>query len=607
MPRKAKAKSKEVAEKTRKAAKSRAKKATAKRSAKSVKTRAKKATAKRVAKPRVKKTRARKARPTAAREKAGTVAVMVAQCESDLSRSLNMASLEKRLAANPDVAFVSVLDYPCTIGKIDGAAALVAKRGLARVVVAGSSERLYGKFFRNVLAQSGIDTSLVEFADISGLCRTTSAALGLINTAVARVVAANPPEKVESDIKPVCVVLGGGIAGMSAATAMASRGIKTIILEKDDSVGGLLKRLNIVFPSYIPASQFLDGQSQSVEAAAIEVRTGVEPVAVRGHVGDFEIEITGGEMIEAGVIIVATGAELLTPDGIFGYGDRDEVVTQVEFEDILRLDDNPGSDVVMIQCVGSRNEERPYCSRICCTASIKNAILIKQKFPTSKVTILSRGFAGYAGDLDRARDMGVEIIRYALEKPPVIGDSTVEVYDQISEMEAHIPYDRIVLAVPMLPPATNSSLATMFKIPMDSYGFLVEPRLKVRPEEYAPRGVFVAGSAHWPSTITESIVQGYGAASRAFDLISLGKVVRRVRTTTVEAELCRGCGRCEEVCRHGAIEMVVDEDGMKRAEVIPIQCVGCGVCVSVCPSGALSHADMTARLIDLTVEAAGGI
>ncbi len=577
------------------------------------KKKSKKAT--RVRKRPAKKRPAKKSQTRPVRAKGTGVAVVISQCESDLSRVLDITSLEKQVAANPEVALVKVQDYPCTIGKIDAIGALIVKRGLSRVVVAGSSERLYGKFFRNILAQSGIDPSLVEFADISRLCSappgakkaTTSGALGLINMAVARVAGTSPMEKVEADIKPVCVVLGGGIAGMSAATAMASRGVKTIIVEKDESVGGLLKQLNIVFPSYIEASEFLNGQSRNIDAGAVEVKTGVEPVSVRGHVGNFEIELTGGEKIEAGVIIVATGADLLTPKGLFGYGERDQVVTQVEFEAILKRGDNPGSDVVMIQCVGSRNDERPYCSRICCTASIKNAILIKQKFPASQVTILSRGFAGYAGDLDRARDMGVDIIRYSPEKPPVLGDTTVEVYDQISEMEAHIPFDRIVLAVPMLPPATNTSLARMFKIPTDSYGFLVEPRLKVRPEEYAPRGVFVAGSAHWPSTITESIVQGYGAASRAFDLISLGKVERIARTTTVDRDLCRGCGRCEEVCRHGAIELVVDEDGLKRAEVIPIQCVGCGVCVSVCPSGALSHADMTARLIDTTIEAAGGI
>jgi heterodisulfide reductase subunit A len=546
----------------------------------------------------------------------GSVAVIIAQCEGDLSSALDLGSLKTWVGRNPAVGLVVVEDYPCTTGKIDRIASSIAARHLSHVVVAGGSERLYGKLYRDVLARSGIEPSLVEFADIREHCAlihpksregATASALRLINTAVAAVAGASPMEKIEADIKPVCVVIGGGIAGISAATALASRGVRVIIVERGDSVGGLLRRLNIVFPSYVDASEFLDSQAGHIEEQAVEVRTGTEPVSVRGHVGNFELELKGGTRIEAGVIIVATGAELLVPDGLFGYGERDAVITQIEFEGMLKRGENPGSNIVMIQCVGSRNDERPYCSRICCTASIKNAVLVKQKFPASRVTILSRGFAGYAGDLDRARDMGVDIIRYAPESPPVVGATAVEVYDQISEMESRVPFDRVVLAVPMLPPASNRSLAEMLRIPTDRYGFLVEPRLKVRPEEHAPRGIFVAGSAHWPATITESIVQGYGAASRAFDLISLGRVERFAHTTRADADLCRGCGRCDEVCRHGAIELALDEDGMKRARVIAIQCVGCGVCVSVCPSGALSLRGMRRDLIDMTIEAARGI
>lgn len=550
------------------------------------------------------------------RAQRASIAVIVSQCEGEISHAIDLALLQKQVATNPLVGLVKIQDYPCTIGQIDSIAASIADLGLSRVVVAGCSERLYGKLYRDVMAQSGIVPSLVEFANIRDHCAlvqpgskmsATASAVRLINVAVARIADASPREKIEADIKPVCLVIGGGIAGVSAAGAVASRGVKVILVEREDRLGGLLKRLNIVFPSYVPASDFLASQCDQIEQSEIEVLAGRQPVSVRGHVGDFEIELSSGEKIEAGVIIAATGADLLVPEGLFGYGQREEVVTQVEFEDILKRGENPGSNIVMIQCVGSRSEERPYCSRVCCTASIKDAIIIKEKFPTTQVTILSRGFAGYAGDLDRARDIGVEIIRYAPERPPVLGEKTLEVYDQISEMETHIPFDRIVLAVPMLPPDSNRALARMLRIPTDAYGFLVEPRLKVKPEEFVPRGIFVAGCAHWPSTITEAIVQGYGAASRAFDVISMGKIERFATVTKINRDFCRGCGRCEEVCQHGAIELTGDEDGMKRAEVIPIQCVACGVCVSVCPSGALSLGEMSSGRLDMTIEAARGV
>jgi len=544
------------------------------------------------------------------------VAVVLSSGEQDLSRFFDLAALTRHLKAKARVGLVRIESYPLSKGQIDSAGAAIEAKGFKRVVVAGSSERLFGKLYRDRFASFGIEPSLVVFADILGQGvgttkgarkAATATAMSLVDIAMARVVSTGPVTHVEAEIKPVCIVCGAGIAGISAATALASRGVKVIILEREKVIGGLLNRLNIVFPSYMPSSEFLQSQASHLEGETIEVLTGVEPVSVRGHVGDYRVELSNGDTIEGGTLIIATGADLFEPEGMFNYGSDERVMTKVAFEDVMKQGENPGSNVIMIQCVGSRNDERPYCSRICCTASIKNAIMIKQRFPSSSVTILSRGFAGYAGDLDRARELGVEIIRYSLDKMPLIGDGTVEVYDQISEMDVHVPFDRVVLAVPMLPTESNRALAEMLKIPTDKFGFLVEPRLKVRPEEYAPRGVFVAGSAHWPATITESIVQGYGAASRAFDLIREGRVSRSGLVAQVRQEFCRGCGRCEEACEHAAAQLSQDDDGMRIAEIVPIQCVGCGVCVSVCPCGAITLGEMSPQQIDMTVDAVTGV
>jgi heterodisulfide reductase subunit A2 len=544
------------------------------------------------------------------------VAVILCECGGELARVLQMDVLARAIKALAGVGPVRSGAYPCSQPEIEAAGAAFAKAGVDRVVVAGCSERLFGKFFRTGLARFGIHPSLVEFADIKSLsalirkgsrAASTRKAAQLVAAAVVRIAGAARVDAIEAPVLPVCAVIGGGITGMSAASALASRGVKVVLIEKEETVGGLVKRLNIVFPAYTASEEFVEARRADIEAAGVEIISGTEPVSVTGHVGGFEIALSDGRTVKAGAIIVATGADLLVPEGLFEWGKNSRVVTQMDLEAMLKRGENPGANVVMIQCAGSRNEARPYCSRVCCTASIVNTIAMKEKFPTTKITVLSRGFAEYAGDLDRARQMGVEIIRYRPERPPVVGEKTVNVYDEISEMEAHIPYDRVVLAVPLVPSESTRKLAAMLKMPTDSFGFMIEPHLKVRPEELAPRGIFVAGCAHWPSTITESVVQAYGAASRAFDLISAGKVVREALVARLDPGFCRGCGRCAEVCRHGAIDLVVAEDGLKQAEVIPIACTGCGVCVSVCPSGAVTLAGGSAReaaiILDALMEA----
>ena len=556
----------------------------------------------------VKKPHKKRARPERA-------AVIFSQCEHPLAEGLDMDALLKGLKRRTDVGYVKVGPYPCSRRGIAAIASEIAKKGLARVVVAGSSERLYGKLYRDILGEVGVDPGLVEFANIAEHCilthkgskrAATACAEGLIRVALGRVLRASPKEKVTVDVKPTCAVIGGGIAGVSAAAALSVREVEVFLVDMEARLGGLLNELNAVFPSYRSAAELLGEQVEHLKAAGIHIKTDVEPVAVKGHVGDYRIDLSDATTLEVGTIIVATGASLLVPTGLFGYGDKKGVITQLDLEAMLLKAENPGANIVMIQCAGSRNEERPYCSRVCCTASIKNTILIKERFPAAKITILSRGFAEYAGDLDRAREMGVDIIRYSLERPPVVGDGTVEVYDEISDMETHIPFDRVVLAVPMVASEASREMARILKMPTDQFGFLVEPRLKVRPEEYAPRGIFVAGCAHWPSSMTEAILQGYGAASRAFDLIDAGRIERLTYVSHVDKNLCRGCGRCEEACQHGAIEITVLEDGMKQAEVIAIHCTGCGVCTAVCPSGAISLADMSPEQVEAAFEAIGG-
>jgi heterodisulfide reductase subunit A len=550
----------------------------------------------------------------AARGEPGTdrVGVAVCECGGDIMRRVDLGALVKGIKSNPLVTDVIRLNYPCSRTGLAQIGEMIKKHGISRVVIAGCSERIFGRLFRSALLEFGVDPSFVGFANIKeGMAAGgaaakkagTARALSLTRMAVASITRALKIEDLETEIKPLCLVIGAGVAGMAAAEALATRGVRVVLVEKEKSPGGLLNSLNTVFPSYMAAGEFVKARLGEIDGDLVEIVTGGEPESVTGHVGNYQVTLKGGRKIEAGAIVVATGGAVLSPEGLFGYGQNKGVVTQMEFEQLLHGDRQPGEKIVMIQCAGSRNPERPYCSRICCTASIKNTILFKEKYPGADVTILSRGFAEYAGDLDRARDMGVEIIRYALERPPEVGEKSVEVFDTISEMETTIPCDLVVLAVPIVPSDSTKDLARKLRLPTDKYGFVVEPQPKLRPGEFVPRGIYVAGCAHWPATITEAIVQGYSAGTRAFDLISSGRVAKSGFVAEMNEELCRGCGRCFEVCMHGAIELHEVEDGMKQASHMPIQCTGCGVCVSVCPSGAMSLKYATRRQVSSAIEA----
>lgn len=536
------------------------------------------------------------------------VGVVISQFDIPLGASFDLERLSRRIKSNKAVRDLVLLPYPSLKSQIASIANRFNRRRIERVIVVGCSERLYGKLFREAFGSIGIFPNFVEFVEITSTSgkkpdENLRAATRAIEMAIASVGAARLPRAVSSKVRPKVCVIGGGIAGISSALALARRGIAITLIERNAKLGGRLNDLNRIFPTYRPAAELLENQLKSLEEQRVEVRTGVEPISLKGSVGDYVLSLSDGSQVECGAIVVATGASLLVPTGLFGYGERSDVITQIELEAKLLRGQKPGSRIVMIQCVGSRNDERMYCSRICCTASIKNTIVIKEMFPDVDVTILSRGIAEYAADLDRARQMGVELIRYSPERPPKIDGNFVEVFDQISEMEAHIQFDTIVLAVPMIPSDSNIRLAKMLRIPVDQYGFLIEPNLRTRPEEFAPRGIFLAGTCHWPSTIGEAVVQGYGAAARAFDLIKLGTVSRQVDPAQIDQNLCRGCRRCYESCVHGAIEMRVANDGLPTAEVLEIQCVGCGVCVSICPSGAISLGDNHPRRLKEVLQA----
>jgi heterodisulfide reductase subunit A len=318
-----------------------------------------------------------------------------------------------------------------------------------------------------------------------------------------------------------------------------------------------------------------------------------------------------GLRIRVGTIIVAIGAEELKPLGQYGYGKFPNVITQLELEQRMKFApkvQNKGKmlnnstdfaaslqNVVMINCVGARVPERTYCSRFCCMTAVKNATLIKEANPNSKVFILHRDLMAYGEDFEnyyrKSMEQGVRYIRYDLEKPPeVTGNGKAEkvkVWHQLRSKEVEFPVDMVVLTTPLIPPADNEELSKMLKVPLSEQGFFLEAHLKLMPVEFATDGIYLCGSARWPTDIAEGICQAYAAASKAAIPMRRGYVKPEAITSFVNEDICSGCGTCVALCPYKAIELQ-NQDSKKVAHSITALCKGCGTCGAACPSGAIT-------------------
>jgi heterodisulfide reductase subunit A len=333
--------------------------------------------------------------------------------------------------------------------------------------------------------------------------------------------------------------------------------------------------------------------------------------SVKGFVGNYEVVVRDHEgrqsSFDAGAIIVATGAGVFEPEGMYGY-DGQRVITQLELEGRFREDNVDARRVVMIQCVGARVPERPYCSRICCTTAIKNALEIKALHSDAEVYILYRDTetqgTRYEAFYTRAREAGVQFIRYSLEHPPEVSPDRVVVYDELLAAYLGIPYDMVVLSTPLVSREGARELAQMFKVPVDEHGFFLEAHAKLRPLDFSTDGIYVAGTARWPSHLEETITQAYGAAARAATILTKDQVTSSGVVARVNEQLCRGCSRCVEICEFGAPTLVELSSGLEVARVNPVMCKGCGACASICPTGAMGAMHFTDEQVTAMIRAA---
>jgi heterodisulfide reductase subunit A len=407
-----------------------------------------------------------------------------------------------------------------------------------------------------------------------------------------------PLKEAELDIIPKAMVVGGGIAGMAAARSLARQGYETHIVEKSERLGGQALNLFRTAAGEDVQQKLAQMAAEVQQDKNIHVHLSTAIASVDGFVGSFKTTLSANgreEVLEHGVAVVATGGSPYRPTE-YAYGTDPRILTSLELDRKL-MDGDPAlkalNSAVFIQCVGSREPERPYCSRVCCTHSVDNAVHLKEMNPGMNVFVLYRDMRTY-GEREllykKARSLGVIFVRFAREEKPQVrvenGKLLVSVTDPILGRPLELEADLLTLATAILP-NRDEKLANFFKVPLNADGFFVERHAKLGPSEFATDGVFLCGLAHYPKPIDEAIAQGQAAASRAVTLLSRKKIFTSGTVAEVDQRMCSQCGVCVSICPYSAPAWTEKGPFAGKAQVNPVLCKGCGLCVASCRSGAI--------------------
>jgi heterodisulfide reductase subunit A len=548
------------------------------------------------------------------------IGVFLCHCGSNIAGYLDMEALAEYTKALPHVTFIQRNLYSCSEGGINEIKNGIEEHNLNRVVVASCTPRTHEPLFRSSCEEAGLNPFLFEMVNIRDQCSWvhmqqqedgTAKAKDLIRMGVAKAALLKPQESIMSEVCARALVIGAGIAGLTAAAALGRRGYEVVLVEKEASLGGMLNRLNKLGPSMADAGELIEGKVKEVaQHPRITVFAAARVTAVHGFIGKFKVDIesaSGITKIDIGVILVATGGRVFVPEGLYGYDGR-RVITQLEMEKLLKEGLDPDlKNVVMIQCVGSRYEERPYCSRICCQIAVKNAILIKEQMPDVGVSILYRDMQMYGIENEEmfrdSKAKGVRYIHYDPDRPPQTESDQVRVYHSLLGRELTLSADLVVLSTPLVAQEDAPVTSQLLRVPVDENGFFLEGHVKLKPLDFATDGVFLCGGARFPANIREVIAQGLGAASRASIPLSKGSVVVEPIISALEDEdACRGCSLCVVLCPYGALEIRNTEKG-RKVHVIDVACKGCGVCAATCYQHALTIHSYTNQQIEAQIEA----
>ena len=537
------------------------------------------------------------------------VGVFVCRCGTNIAGVVDVPSVADYAATLPYVEYATDSLYSCSQDTQETMAQIIKQKKLTRVVVAACTPKTHEPLFQETMSNAGLNKYLFEMANIRNQDSwvhknnpelATQKAKDLVRMAVSKVALTQPLKEAELAITPSAMVVGGGISGMASALSLARQGYETHIIEKSGALGGQALNLHKtaqgeeVQPKLAGLIKAVQGQDQ------ITVHLETTLNGVEGFVGNFKTTLSSNgteEVLEHGVTVMATGASESKPTE-YGYGQSPKIVSGLEL-DRKFMNQDSGLDkietAVFIQCVGSREPDRPYCSRVCCTHSIHSALEFKKRNPEMSVFILYRDIRTY-GEREylykKAREQGIIFVRFSLNRKPevtITGETLkVKVIDHVLGTPIEIETDLLTLAASIVP-NSDKQLADFFKVPMNDDGFFIERHAKLGPSEFATDGVYLCGMAHYPKPIDESIAQGKAAGARAVTLLAKDKLFASGTVAEPDPMLCSSCGVCISVCPYSAPSFIPADARMfaGKAQINPVLCKGCGLCVASCRSGAI--------------------
>ncbi len=564
---------------------------------------------------------------TSSLQEAPRIGVFVCRCGINIGGVVNVPEVAGYVKGLPNVAYVEENMYTCSAEGTSRIKKAIAEHSLNRVVVAACTPRTHEPLFRVACQDAGLNPYLFEFANIREHCswvhmrepdRATEKAKRIVRMSIAKSALLEPQKDIEVEVDPSALVIGAGISGVTAALSLANQGFKVYLVEKRDKIGGMLTEIHQLYPTGLHAKDALDLVSKKVtNHKGISVLTSSSIKDISGYIGNFNVTLTreGKEIkFKVGTIVLATGAEEFKPLGMFGYGELDKVITQLDLERILSeklstLDSLNPKRMVMIQCVGSRQEKgRAYCSRICCMVAVKNSLLIKDLRPDMDVYILYQDLQAYGKDYEelhrKAREKGVKLLNYKSDKFPEVsagndGTLKVKVFHALLGTEIQMDAGLVVLSTPLVQHSDGKMLSKMLKVPLGHDEFFLEAHVKLRPVDFATDGMYICGTAHGPKDVGESLAQAYAVASRAGIPMTNRRARTEAITAVVDQDLCNKCRLCERLCPFGAPRI---EKG--KATIVEILCKGCGVCAAACPARAITMKHFTDEEISASIRAA---